>query len=362
MPEERQDSIGLPPGAFIDPAESNRSLVEHLMHRVLDVVLGLSSSASDRPLLATKQLDLTGIGLHGRPASEEDLVRELSALLNASANLAHPGSIAHRDAPPTTASILGSLAAAGVNNNLLFEELSPAFTALEHRLLQEIAGLFGLGSEAGGIMLPGGSLANLQALAVAREHLLKSLGPFAFRPPVARQAVAPDRGTESVQRRGHTGSADRRNRGVLPMMIAHSEFHGAVRPPRCGLPAPAAPAYRMSETGSSASHARDGIPTSPRSAPAKGGGAMAQAGIPPSVAPRPRAGSATWQASWRSPTAGHSRPHPACGRRSVRDALAPRPGRPDITATAAVNRATVLTADERILNWSGPVRHRDARR
>jgi glutamate/tyrosine decarboxylase-like PLP-dependent enzyme len=77
------------------------------------------------------------------------------------------------DPPVTWASVLGAAAAAASNNNMLMEELSPSFTRLERELVGWFASEIGLGSCAGGTLTAGGSLANLLALAVARDDYLR---------------------------------------------------------------------------------------------------------------------------------------------------------------------------------------------
>jgi glutamate/tyrosine decarboxylase-like PLP-dependent enzyme len=181
----------LPEGSFIDPRGGNRDAVRRLMHGVVDLVVDLASTAADRPPLPNRgDGEIPDVPIEGAAGSPDELLADLGAIMRPSANLASPGSMAHMDPPPTTASVLGDLVASALNNNLLFEELSPALTRLEDRLLRWMAGRFGLGSEAGGIMLPGGTLANLQALAVARNAAGSRLEGTDRRPAVVASESA----------------------------------------------------------------------------------------------------------------------------------------------------------------------------
>ena len=159
----------LPSSAYIDPRGENSAAVEQLAQKVLRLVLSHLQNANDRsPLPQTTQLpDLPDIPDTSVP--EGELLTSLQAVLNNSMNAAHPAFIGHMDSMPTTISFLGEMVTAAVNNNMLSQEMSPVFSRLESRLLKEFSALFGLGPQAGGIMLSGGSLANLQALAVARN-------------------------------------------------------------------------------------------------------------------------------------------------------------------------------------------------
>lgn len=165
----------LPPSAFVDPCGRNRAAVEQLAQRVLRLTLDHLQSAADRPPLPHPTPLPDAPGLPDAPVPEATILAQLQALLAGSMNAAHPGFIGHMDSMPTTLSFLGEMVSAAVNNNMLSLEMSPLFSRLEARLLAEFAALFGLGSQAGGVMLSGGSLANLQALAVARNVKFDSL-------------------------------------------------------------------------------------------------------------------------------------------------------------------------------------------
>ena len=101
--------------------------------------------------------------------SNDALLKDLQLLMNCSYRPSHPGSLAHLDPPPLSASIVGELICAGLNNNLLAEELSPSLSFLEKELCRWFCRKLGLGDSSGGVAASGGSLSNLMALVMARN-------------------------------------------------------------------------------------------------------------------------------------------------------------------------------------------------
>lgn len=159
----------LPEDGFVDPSGANAAAVRALAESVLDQLLGQLAAADERaPLPDDPHVPSTAIPNSSRPAAE--LLDELETVVAGSMNPAHPGYIGHMDTMPTTVSVLGDLVASAVNNNMLSVEMSPVFSELERRLTATIAAEFGLGPDAGGVLTSGGSLVNLQALAVARNR------------------------------------------------------------------------------------------------------------------------------------------------------------------------------------------------
>lgn len=154
---------------FIDPTGSDLERTENFLRRALELVLANNSEAAARPPMPIDAKPFGAPLIPEGPLNEEELFENLREILTGSMNPASPGYIGHMDTIPAAASIAGDLLAAAVNNNMLSLEMSPAFSRLENALVGQVAKLFGLGEKSGGVMLAGGSLANLQALAVARN-------------------------------------------------------------------------------------------------------------------------------------------------------------------------------------------------
>ena len=104
----------------------------------------------------------------GLPA--ERLLSDLQIVMEGSFNPSHPGALSHLDPPPLVAGLAAELICAGLNNNLLAEELSPSLGRLERGLCGWLARQIGLPASAGGVAASGGTLSNLMALVVARQR------------------------------------------------------------------------------------------------------------------------------------------------------------------------------------------------
>lgn len=127
--------------------------------------LGQTQTRGPLPALsALPSVEPERIGLGG-----ERLLADLQLVMEGAFHPGHPGALAHLDPPALTASIAADLVCAGLNNNLLAEELAPSLSHLERGLCAWFAGALGLGGAAGGVAASGGSLSNLMALVTARH-------------------------------------------------------------------------------------------------------------------------------------------------------------------------------------------------
>jgi glutamate/tyrosine decarboxylase-like PLP-dependent enzyme len=166
--------VGLPAHAFVHPHGHNRETIEDLVHTVAQGIVDYLTSAGDHVPLPS-EAGLVYRSIPEQPGDLATLMASLKAVMAGAMNPAHPGYLGHMDPLPTTVSILGDWVAAALNNNMLSVEMSPLLSRLEPLLMAEIAQFFGLGDRAGGLLVNGGTLANLQALTVARNVKLGCL-------------------------------------------------------------------------------------------------------------------------------------------------------------------------------------------
>jgi sulfinoalanine decarboxylase len=142
--------------------------LERFLHQASTLLcqwLGQAEAGSPLPALSVlPAVEPEPLGL-----PPERLLADLQLVMEGAFNPNHPGALAHLDPPPLAASIAADLICAGLNNNLLAEELSPSLTRLERSLCSWLAQQMGLGAKAGGVAASGGSLSNLMALVTARR-------------------------------------------------------------------------------------------------------------------------------------------------------------------------------------------------
>lgn len=153
---------------FPDPRQLDPVLSDFLHQATQQLCHWWADSALRSPLPLLSVLPEVAPGVEGLAPSA--LLDDLQLVMDGAFNPVHPGSMAHLDPPPLTASVAADLICAGLNNNLLAEELSPSLSRLERSLCGWMASSLGLGDQAGGVAASGGSLSNLMALVVARQQ------------------------------------------------------------------------------------------------------------------------------------------------------------------------------------------------
>jgi L-2,4-diaminobutyrate decarboxylase len=100
------------------------------------------------------------------------LAEWLSAYLEATVRLHHPGSMAHQVATPSPGAALADLIHGVTNNPMAKYEMGAAGATIEHEVVGWMLDLVGFGRDTGGgVLTHGGSLANLTALLAARAHM-----------------------------------------------------------------------------------------------------------------------------------------------------------------------------------------------
>ncbi len=152
---------------FASPHNLDRELHSLLAEASSSLCDWLAESGGQGPM--PDSFDLPEVSPAKKGVSNKVILSELKLLMNGSYRPSHPGSLAHLDPPPLSASIVGELICAGLNNNLLAEELSPSLSFLERKLCKWFCQKLGLGDFSGGVAASGGSLSNLMALVMARN-------------------------------------------------------------------------------------------------------------------------------------------------------------------------------------------------
>lgn len=160
---------------FIDPAGSNKAKTEKTFDSSLRLLIDFLSNANGHDLLP-RGVNWSDVNfdLPQEPMNQAHMEDELRRILNLSMNPASTNYVGHMDSIPSAYSIIGSLYASALNNNMFSLEMSPYFTRIEYAIVKQFAQLFGLPETASGVIVSGGTLSNIQAILTARNFHLKS--------------------------------------------------------------------------------------------------------------------------------------------------------------------------------------------
>jgi len=139
----------------------DRNLVEHALD-----LLEASRTPRDEPVPLKEGLELPEVMPESGIEAKKMLDELASSVLETSAQLHHPGFMAHMDPPTPSVAWVASFWQAALNQNLLHPDVAPKARFLSERLVSWIAPFFGMD---GGHFVPGSTVSNLTALWAARE-------------------------------------------------------------------------------------------------------------------------------------------------------------------------------------------------
>jgi aromatic-L-amino-acid/L-tryptophan decarboxylase len=153
----------------LDP--ENWDALRHLGHQMVDDMMEYLKSIRDRPLWQPLPEDVKDqfkqplpIDPQGYESTYQDFLRYVQPYLKGNT---HPRFWGWVEGTGTPFGMLAELLAAGLNPNVNFGEQSPVYVELQ--VLDWFKEMFGYPAEAGGLLVSGGSVANLIGLAVARN-------------------------------------------------------------------------------------------------------------------------------------------------------------------------------------------------
>jgi glutamate/tyrosine decarboxylase-like PLP-dependent enzyme len=178
-----------PPVADLDWAPRR---AREFAQRVVDLYVGYLEALPDVP--ASPRLNpgtvRTAVGLEvpDEPLDDDLILAHLQAVLDHSVRQGSGGFLAYISGAGTVPGAIADLLASGLNPNSGGWVLSPAASEVELQLVRFLSDRFGLPEDAGGMVVQGGSIANLTGLKLARDNAwrearlsgLQGAAPLAF--------------------------------------------------------------------------------------------------------------------------------------------------------------------------------------
>ena len=146
-----------------------------LGHEIIDLLADYLEHIEDRPLFPRVEPAalnrLFDEPLPEQPESGADVLHELQEkLLPYCTHVNHPGYLGLITPSPNPMGILGDLICSALNQNIGAYSIGPSGVAMERRVVRWLTDMIGYGSQAGGNLTSGGTMANFIGLKLARDY------------------------------------------------------------------------------------------------------------------------------------------------------------------------------------------------
>src|SRR5438094_4608894 len=174
------ESQNLPPTRSLDPSPEQIRSWANAAVELMAEYLGAIRDRRLYPSTSSRQIrERLDSSLPEEPANFDELLHTFrDTLIELSRHNGHPRMFGYVQAPGTAIAAIADLLASALNANLTAWRSAPAAVEIERLTINWIKQIIGFNREGAGLFVSGGSMANMAALAAARQQRLErdSLG------------------------------------------------------------------------------------------------------------------------------------------------------------------------------------------
>jgi glutamate/tyrosine decarboxylase-like PLP-dependent enzyme len=160
--DARPSSLELTTDEMRELSAQALQLVTDYFAHVAELPVFPDTSAATLDQLLDSELPVEGLPV-------ERVLSDCRAIIDASRHNGHPRFFGYIASPSTPVGAFADLIASALNQNVTAWRSSPAATAIEKMVVRWLATLVRYGEDVGGLLLSGGSMANLNALYIAHR-------------------------------------------------------------------------------------------------------------------------------------------------------------------------------------------------
>jgi len=175
------------------PYAETKHVTEEFVGQVTKKLIDFLEQSNDRsnkvcefhpPEELKKKLDLS---LHDKPESLDTLLSHVDSILKYAVKTGHPRYFNQLWAGVDLSALMGEWITATTNTNMFTYEIAPVYIVMEQTVLEKMRQIVGF-ENGDGLMYPGGSISNIQAMALARYKFcpdFKEKGIFGTKPLIS---------------------------------------------------------------------------------------------------------------------------------------------------------------------------------